>query len=189
MLKIEIDGHFHGSSDVPKPWVAEILGPCPKYGLARKFIDPMNDWRDARKAWSGNVYGRTSNFALRDGRLYEVSRCKGSPSKRHVAREFFLVVDGKRKRLEAQEVLARIYGEAVLYRIPEDREGRSWVARVRGLGTPEQLGFVVVDDRRLYCLGAGLYEVAQGDDRRFVVVADGAVKELTEREALAWLVA
>lgn len=26
MLRIEVDGHFHGSSDVPRPWVARIDG-------------------------------------------------------------------------------------------------------------------------------------------------------------------
>jgi len=81
-LRIEVDGHFHGGPPV-KPWVAEITGTCPRYGLARDFIRPMNDWAGARVAWSGNTYGVIATFPLREGRLYEVQRCEGNSSKRH----------------------------------------------------------------------------------------------------------
>ncbi|HEU4732408.1 MAG TPA: hypothetical protein VFT22_31150 [Kofleriaceae bacterium] len=57
MLRIEVDGHFHGGPP-PKPWVARIHGPSEQYGLAREFIRAMNDWKDAHRAWSGNLWVR-----------------------------------------------------------------------------------------------------------------------------------
>lgn len=49
ILRIEVDGHYHGSSDVPKPWVAQIDGVDAKYGLARTFVQRLNDYRGARR--------------------------------------------------------------------------------------------------------------------------------------------
>jgi hypothetical protein len=127
VLTIEIDGHFHGSSDVPRPWVATILGTDPKYGLRREFVRAMTDWKDAHVAWSGNVYGREARFLLRDGNLYEVSRLRGKSSKRYQAREFLAVEGRKRIKLEPEEALARVdgLGECATLRIPEDRSGES----------------------------------------------------------------
>lgn len=110
ILKIELDGHFHGSPDVPRPWVAQITGADPKYGLARTFVDAKNDWSQASRARSGNIYGRVACFPLRDGNLYEVQRCRGSSSKRHVVREFLAIEGGKRVPLEPLEALARLDG-------------------------------------------------------------------------------
>lgn len=189
ILKIEIDGHFHGSSDVPKPWVAEIGGTCPRYGLKREFVQTMNDWAGAHRAWSGNIYGRVAHFPLRDGNLYEVSRCRGKSSKRYVAREFVAVEGGKRVALTPDEALARSDGggHAATHRIPEDLDDTSWVAEVTGLGTPRRLGFVVVDGSRRYRLRAGLHEVVERDSRRFVASDGQAIQTLSEKEAVAWL--
>jgi hypothetical protein len=189
ILSIEIDGHFHGSSDVPRPWVAAILGTDPKFGLRREFVRPMTDWANARRAWSGNIYGREARFLLRDGCLYEVCRLRGNSSKRHLAREFVAIEKRRRIALEPAEALARIdgLGECATFRIPEDKAGTSWVAHIVGLGTPERLGFVVVDDERFYRLRDGLYEVVESGERRLVGVRNMAVQRLSEREALSWL--
>ncbi len=187
VLKIEIDGHFHGSADVPKPWVAAIHGPCPKYGLRREFLRPMNDWSEARRAGSGNIYGRTVRYMLREGPLYEVSRLRGNSSKRHVAREFVVVEGGKRRKLEPEDALARVVGPGAELRILDDREGTSWVARIRGLGTPERLGFAVVGTQRLYLVPDGIYEVMSRGDVHFVGVQAGRVIRLNHEEALQWL--
>ncbi len=188
ILKIEVDGHFHGGEPI-KPWVARITGIDPKYGLARTFLDAMNDWSNARAAWSGNIYGRVANFALRDGNLYEVQRCRGNSSKRHVVREFVVVRDGKREIIAPEQALALVDGggEAARLTLPEDTSGSTWVARVRGLGTPERLGFVVVDSRRVYRLPPGVYEVMTGGERGFCGVRATDRELLTEQEAWAWL--
>lgn len=189
LLRIEIDGHFHGSPEVPKPWVAEITGPDPKFGLSRKFLDPMNDWTDAHRACSGNLYGRVAQFALRDGNLYEVSRLKGRASKRYVAREFIAVKNCKRVGVEPEEALARVDGggQACIVEIPEDRDGTSWVSEVTGLGTPSRLGFVVVDSVRKYRCRDGIYELVERGDRRLIHVRDMSVRPVTEREAITLL--
>lgn len=189
VMKIEIDGHFHGSADVPKPWVAQIGAPCPRYGLERTFVQTMNDWSEARRAWSGNVYGRVAHFPLRDGNLYEVSRLRGTSSSRHVAREFVVIEHGKRVALTPEEALARADGgrQAAPLRIPEDTERTSWVAEIAGLGTPRQLGFVVVDGSRRYRLRAGLHEIVQRGTRRFASSDGRDIKALSETEAFAWL--
>lgn len=35
MLRIKLDSHYHGSSDVPRPWVARVDGPDPIYEVSR----------------------------------------------------------------------------------------------------------------------------------------------------------
>lgn len=189
LLRIEIDGHFHGSPDVPKPWVAEITGMDPKFGLARTFLQPMNDWSGAHRAWSGNLYGRTAQFALRDGNLYEVSRLKGKSSRRHVAREFILVQGGKRQLVDPEDVLERLDGgkPACIVEIPEDQDGTSWIAAISGLGTPRRLGFVVVGSVRKYRCGDGIYELVKRGDRTLVSVQGQRVDEVSEREAMRFL--
>jgi hypothetical protein len=169
--------------------VAAILGTDPKYGLRREFVRPMTDWANARRAWSGNIYGREARFMLRDGGLYEVCRLRGKPSKRHVAREFVAIEERKRVAMAPAEALARVdgLGDCATFRIPEDKDGTSWVARIVGLGTPERIGFVTVDDERLYRLSNGLYEVVESGDRRLVGVREHAVRNLTNKEALSWL--
>jgi len=188
ILKVEIDGHYHGGEPV-RPWVAEILGPDPRYGLARKFIDPKNDWSQASRSMRGNIYGRVACFPLRDGNLYEVQRCRGKPSKRRVVREFVAIEGGKRVALEPFEALARVGGgdTAARLALPEDRDGTTWVARVTGLGTPERVAFVAFDGERLYRLPPGVYEVVEQGRRRFVGVQVDALTRLSEQEAWSWL--
>lgn len=188
ILKIEIDGHFHGGEPV-KPWVAEITGPDPKYGLARNFLKSMNDWSAAKKAWSGNIYGRVAHFALREGGLYEVQRCRGNSSKRHVVREFVRVIEGKRELIEPEIALSIIDGgaPAALYRTADAPENR--ISRVRGLGTPERLAWVVVNFERVHRLEiGGVYEIAEQDRKRFAGIhSDHAWSWLSEQEAWSWL--
>lgn len=159
ILRIEIDGHFHGTADVPKPWVAEITGVDATYGLARTFIEPMHDWSGARRACSGNLYGRIARFALREGRLYEISRLRGRSSKRHVAREFGRVADGEIhtvSELEALALVDRDAGSAIPYTVDEGTR----IGRIEGIGTPAVCGFVLRDGRRTFRLRVGaLHEV------------------------------
>lgn len=66
----------------------------------------LRDYRNAHVAWSGNVYGVVATFALWEGRLYEVARCRGRPSKRVFVREFFFVEGGKMHERTADEALS-----------------------------------------------------------------------------------
>lgn len=190
VLKIEIDGHFHGGAPV-KPWVAEIIGLCPRYGVKRVFLDRMTDWKHAKAAWSGNVYGRVAHFALRDGRVYEVQRTKGKPSKRRVVREFFAVEGDERVELSAHEVLTRVVGEGptVSLRCGAEQSSDTWIAHITRLGTPERIGYVGEGGTRHYrLLPDRLYEVMDHGARKLVFSApDDLLTELSDREALAWL--
>lgn len=186
ILRIEIDSHFHGSSDVPRPWVARIDGIDRKYGLARTFIDRLNDYREASRSMRGRLRGVVAAFPLRAGHLYEVSRLRGKSSKRHVAREFLRVDDGRLVELSASEALAVIDGHqnAIEHRVPDHTE----LAIVHGLGAPEPLGFVIVDGRRLYRLREGaIHEISHEQQRWLVHVVAGKLLRITQREALAVL--
>lgn len=193
ILRIEVDGHFRGSSDVPKPWVAQIDGVDAKYGLARTFIDRLNDYRAARRARSGNLYGVVAAFPLHEGKLYEVSRMRGKPSKRHVAREFWRVESGKMVELEPMEALAiadPLDGPAVEHRVPDGTR----VSRVDGLGTPAVCGFVLSErDRgghadRLYRLRADAVHEVDTGDCRYLILTDGLrPSRISQLDALALL--
>lgn len=187
ILRIEVDGHFRGSSDVPRPWVAQIDGPDARWGLARTFIQCLRDWRGAHRANSGNLYGVVAAFPLHDGKLYEVCRLRGKSSKRHVAREFWRVVDGKMVELEPSEALALADGydgPAVEHTVADGTK----VALVTGLGTPTPLGFVMADGRRLFRLRDGhIHEVMTDTGRELLAVRDGDVASISDMEALAWL--
>lgn len=186
MLRIEVDGHFHGGRPI-QPWVAEIGKPCPRYGLERSFVTPMNDWRNARRAWSGNLYGKVATYPLHEGRLYEVARARGSSSKRHLARQFYWVDRGKMHERTPDEALeiADGGGAATTLRVRESPD--SWVAHVAGLGTPTRLGYVLVDGVRRYRVRDGVHEVVEDGVRRLVGIRDNVIHELTEPEALTWL--
>lgn len=187
ILRIELDSHFHGSSEVPRPWVARIDGIDRKYGLARTFVDRLNDYREARRAWSGKVRGVVVAFPLRDAHLYEVSRLRGKSSKRHVAREFWRVADGDLCEIEPAAALAIAEGHdapTVEHFVPDHTE----IAIVRGLGTPGPLGFVLVGGRRLYRLREGaIHEIADEHSRRLVHVSAGGLCVVTQHEALTIL--
>lgn len=185
MMKIEIDGHFHGVGKVPRPWAARIVGPDPKYGLAREFVQSLNDWESARRAWSGNVYGVVAHFPLRRGAIYEVSRLRGSSSKRHVSREFYdLPLTGRRVRIDPEEALDRIGGgPGVSLRLAAAPSTQ--VDEVRGLGRASRLGWVVIDHRRLYRLRDDhVYAIDEGGSHRLVVVRGGDVESIGQRAAL-----
>lgn len=191
ILRIEIDGHFHGGEPV-KPWVAEIKGLCPKFGLAREFVQPMNDWSQASRAMSGNIYGRVATFALRNGNLYEVQRCRGNSSKRRVVREFVAVSDGKREVIDPEEALARVDGggDALVHRVPDDKSADSWIARIERLGMPSKCGFATAGTERIYRLRDGLYECArEGQSPSLTMVEKQRASRITQREALEWLLA
>jgi hypothetical protein len=191
MLRIEIDGHFHGSKDVPRPWVAKITGISAKFGLAREFVDPMNDWRDASKAWSGNTYGVVATFPLRDGNIYECSRTRGNPSKRHVVREFYAIEGGKRLKIEPEDALGRTIDitDAVVFDVAEDPDSPPWVAEVTRVGSTAKQGFVLIDRERRYLLRRkAMYEVKDSNGLRLIVTDQSArVSTLTQLEALEWL--
>lgn len=163
MLRIEVDGHFHGRPP-EKPWVARITGPDEKYGLVREFVRPLNDWSDARRAWSGNVYGVVSAFPLREGHLYEVKRTEGKPSKRHVVRQFYWLEASKLTEIGPEAALQRIAGGAAgaAFRTREF-PGRT---RVTDLIEPEPVGFVVRGTERVYWLRDGREYDVRDVDRR-----------------------
>lgn len=187
ILRIEVDGHFHGSSDVPKPWVAQIDGVDEKYGLARTFVQRLNDYRDARRARSGNTYGVVAAFPLHEGKLYEVSRLRGRPSKRHVAREFLVVEGGAMRDLEPAEALAIADphpGPAVEHVAADGTR----IARIDQIGTPTVCGFAVVDEERLYRLRVGaIHEVSTATERYLVIADEHGSERITQAEAIARL--
>jgi len=110
MLRIEVDGHFRGMRSraaIPRPWVAEIVGTCERNGLRRgDFVERMTDWSQAHVAHSGNLYGRVDTYALREGRMYEVSRCEGSPSRRHVKRRLYVAREGQLVEIQRHEAIS-----------------------------------------------------------------------------------
>jgi hypothetical protein len=187
LYRIEIDGHFHGGPP-PRTWVAEIGGTDTRFGLQRTFVQPLNDWARAHRAWSGNVYGVVSTFPLRNGRVYEVGRCRGKPSKRYFAREFCRVEGRHMESITPEEALAHADGGGPATLLHVDESTETWTARVKGLGTPVRLGFVLTNSQRTYRLREeGVYEVVECGRRRLVGMRDGLVHELAEQEALRWI--
>lgn len=192
-LRIEIDGHLRGSSDVPRPWVAEITGVDRRYGLARTFVDSLRDYAGAKRSWAGRLSGVVACYPLREGLTYEVSRLRGRASRRHLAREFIFVSGSGLQPVEPGEALAlgeRLAGcpgydaEILEHRIP-DLIGTS-VSLVRGLGHPVPLGWVALDGRRLYRMRVGeLHEIATHEEgRRIVLVDHREIRDLTQLQAL-----
>lgn len=56
------------ASDRRLPWVAEIAGTDPRYGLAREFVPRKLDYRDANRSGQRGV---TCWWTLESGRLYQ----------------------------------------------------------------------------------------------------------------------
>lgn len=194
MLRIEVDGHFHGSPVVPRPWVARLDGPDSVYGLSRTFVQRLSDLKDARVAHSGNLYGVVATFPLRDGGLYEVSRLRGKPSRRHVAREFWRVDAESMTELHPLDALAAVEkheNEVMVLRVAHNPHCPPRVAEIAGPGEPLMVGYVVVDEVRLYRLRRGhLYEVREevdGQLRRKFVGVDEELINLSQQEAVRWL--
>jgi len=192
ILRIEVDGHFHGSPDVPNPWVAQIDGVDAKYGLARTFVQRLNDYRRARRACSGNTHGVVAAFPLHEGKLYEVSRLRGKSSKRYVAREFVRVDDGKLVDLEPIEALAiaEPYPGSVLEYVTADV---TRVSRVDGIGMPTACAFVLAGrdrDERMYRLRVGaIHEVDTVADRYLVIAGERRAERISQADAITHLAA
>lgn len=194
MLSIERDGHFHGNRPL-RPWAARITGTCPKYGLAREFVEPLNEWRGARVTWSGRTYGVVANFPLREREMYEVGRCRGKPSKRRFVREFWWPEGGRMHDRTPDDALAwaesverpELAGSRpVTLTLRED--GEPSVGEISGVGTPQRMGFVLVDGVRRYRLHEGrCYEIDEGGERRLGMVRDGEIVPVTPLGALQWL--
>lgn len=199
MLQIEVDAHHRGGRP-HQPWVARIDGIDPVYGLARTFVQRLNDHAGASRAWSGNLYGIVAGFPLREGNLYEVSRTRGKSSKRYVTREFVEVVGGEVSEVDPHQALARAArhprdGTRIL-KVRDDLEVA--VRHVNRLMVDEEgtshpvpgpvCGWIVVGFDRHYLLEPGkLYEVREGSERR-LVLGDHPGR-VTRKEAAAWLAA
>lgn len=191
-LRIEVDGHFHGSSDVPRPWVAQITGIDPRYGLARTFVDQLRDYAGAKRSCAGRLNGVVACFPLRDGNLYEVSRLRGSKSKRYVAREFISIESGEKIQTDPVNALAiaeRLSavpghdGPTLEHRV-RDASGTG-LSLVRGLGSPHLLGWVLADGERIYRLRVGeLHEVADEQERRLVYVGEHGPAAISQLAAI-----
>lgn len=80
------------------PWVAEITGTDPTYGLRRNFLKGSKDYSEANSKGSRGVH---LYFVLRPGKLFEVySKETWGSSRRYFAK----VVDGSLIEIERAEV-------------------------------------------------------------------------------------
>jgi hypothetical protein len=164
MLRIEVDGHCRGGPPI-KPWVARIRGADAQYGLGREFVQPMQDWAQARRAWSGNLYGVVSTYPLRDGCLYEVHRAEGTPSQRHATRSFYELSAGRLEHIETIALLQRVADGAP----GASLSVREFPGRTLVTDLAEDAGVVayaVVGQKRIYWLREGrAYDVRDVDAR------------------------
>lgn len=85
-----------------RPWVAQVTGACPTYGLQRTFLRPLRDYEHAKVSWKGNLNGVVANFLLYEGCVYEVC----APGKRGDDRKFLRVIDGAPFYLTVDQVVA-----------------------------------------------------------------------------------
>lgn len=190
MFSLEVDGHFHGGKPV-KPWVAQILGPSSQYGLKREFVQPLNDWKQAHRAWSGNTYGVVARFPLRDSAVYEISQCFGNSSKRYVERRFYRIDNMRKHRLDLFDTLNFVVNDprdGELARFPEDRANPISVKEVTGLAELRTIGFVVQNNERVFLLRHGaVYRIGDLEKSKLVGFGRDGQHTLTEAEALVWL--
>jgi hypothetical protein len=186
MLRVEVDGHCRGGPPI-KPWVARIDGPCSRFGLARRFIDPMNDWENAHRAQSGNLYGVVATFPLREGHIYEVQRAAGNSSKRHVVREVYWLEGGKMREMDLGEALRHTSGGGAGAPLTvREFRGRTLVT---DLTRCDPVAFVTRDRERHYWLLDGreydVRDVGKRDqDRCRIVKVDGG--EFNIRQVYHW---
>lgn len=191
MLRIEVDAYFNGASEVPQPWVARLDGTDSRFGLAREFVQRLNDWSRACRSIRGRTRGVVATFPLRSGHMYEVSRTRGRSTKR-VVREFLRVGDGRHEMVEPLDALAAIEGhrdDVTLLRLlpPDGQSAGTVVHEVSGIGAGSACGWVLIGDRRHYRLRHGrLYEVHERGARR-LVMGGPSIETVSEREALLWL--
>ncbi len=85
-----------------RPWVARITGLDSRHGLAREFLRPLKDYRDANSTGSRGVW---LTFVLRAGALYEVHELLSWQRDR---RYFCHVEAGKLVELTREQVLAQL---------------------------------------------------------------------------------
>lgn len=78
-----------------KEWVAEIVGLDAKYGLARRFLRPVD------RRWSGSGKTGDTAFELEEGAVYEVNE----PWR---GRRFVVVRDGKAVHISRDDVMKLI---------------------------------------------------------------------------------
>ena len=84
-------------AEARRPWVAEITGFCPKFGLKRKFLKPTT-----QRQRSSSTANRGSErwFVCEDGRVYQAQHFTSWKSK---DRFFFIVTqDGKIERVSEE---------------------------------------------------------------------------------------
>lgn len=53
-----------------KPWVAEITGRDPKYGLARSFLAGSRDYSRSNRPGTRGIY---TTYVLEPGKVYEIN--------------------------------------------------------------------------------------------------------------------
>ena len=82
-----------------KPWVAQITGTCPKFGLAREFIKPNSDYSRSNSKGSRGIY---ISYFLTHGCIYEVF---SFVSWRSTDRYFCIPDEDGIKRISKDEVL------------------------------------------------------------------------------------
>lgn len=83
----------------PRPWVARITGPDPKFGLKREFQKAKMDYSRANRAGTRGIY---ANYFLSDG-IYEVYKMT---SWRGRDRHFIRVRNGEAERIRKADVQA-----------------------------------------------------------------------------------
>ena len=89
-----------GNARPRKPWAAEITGTDPRFGVARKFLQPKWQRKNANSAHSRGV---ELWFVLESGHLYEIK----SPTSWKSSDQYFCTVldDGSIKRLSKDEAM------------------------------------------------------------------------------------
>lgn len=87
------------------PRVAEIVGSDEVYGLAYERVRPMYDWSKARRSIAGRIHGVVATFALREGRMYEVYRCRGTGPRREPVTEHWWTESAELHRRTIEDVM------------------------------------------------------------------------------------
>jgi hypothetical protein len=84
----------------PAPWVAEVVGPHPKYKMERKFLRPQKDYSQSNATGSRGV---RLVYVLREGGIYEINE---RLSWRRTDRYFARVEGDALVRITEEEALA-----------------------------------------------------------------------------------
>jgi len=108
------------SMDSVRPWVARIIGTNEKFGLERRFVDPLTDWSGSSRSCAGRLRGVARSFPLRVGWVVEAQHYRRARSKRHLVRYFAVVQPDGLEELPAEAVAA--WAE----RVEEARLAAAW---------------------------------------------------------------